>query len=403
MSHAHTSEDREILEIADRIGRRSRGTWDDDVPLPPEPPSEDVPPSPGASARETTPARPDSTWRPIDLAALVGADYAPTLPTVGERSDGRGILYAGRTHTLSGESEAKKSWAAQLITLQELGRGHGVVYIDFEDDAASVARRLLLLGAPPQWLTDRFGYISPDEPITSGRGQDDLRDALNTVRPTLVVLDGVTEALSLHGLSTIDNDDLAKFGRLVTRPLATSGAAVLSLDHVTKATDNRGRYALGGVHKLNAVTGAAFSLENIARSGEGLAGRSRLLITKDRPGQLRNAALPGSGDRWWFADFTLDSTRQPEPAEFVAPAEHTTAGPFRPTALMTRVAEALAGAPEPLTTNDITARVKGRRADIATAIAALVDDGHIQLSNGQRGARLHTLIQPYPAEGDDPE
>lgn len=341
-----------------------------------------------------------TSWSPVPLASILSADSPPLVPTIGERSDGQHILYPGRTHTMSGESEAKKSWIAQHIVVQELGQERGVVYLDFEDSAYGVGRRLLQLGAPMPWLTARLGYISPSEPITSGRSHADLTDAVRTLRPSLVILDGVTEALAMHGFSTIDNDDLAKFGRLVTRPLADTGAAVLSLDHVTKDAETRSRYALGAVHKLNGLTGAAFTVENITRSGEGLAGKSRILIAKDRPGQLRPHALPGSGDRWWFADFTLD-TGLPDPAELVAPEQHTE--PFQPTTLMAKVAAAMAGAPGPLTTNDITARVRGRRADVATAVAALVDLGHIQLSTGPRGARHHTLVKPYPPQGDDAE
>jgi hypothetical protein len=59
--------------------------------------------------------------------------------------------------------------------------------------------------------------------------------------------------MSLHKLKSLDNDDLATFGRLVSRPIAATGAAAVNLDHQPKATDNRGRYALGGVHKLNGL------------------------------------------------------------------------------------------------------------------------------------------------------
>lgn len=358
----------------------------------PDPRWDDLPP-PGF---HTTPELPRTTWKPIDLREIVAADHVPLQPTVGQRTDGHGLLYRGRTHTMSGESEAKKSWIAQAIAAQELAGGESVAYLDFEDSAEAVTRRMLTLGATRQWLVERFAYIAPQEPITSGRSQLELNAALGDLKPTLIILDGVTEALALHGHSSLDNDDLAKFGRLITRPLAETGAAVLSLDHVVKDSEGRGRYALGGVHKLNGVSGGAFTVENVSRSGEGLAGRSRILIAKDRPGQLRPHALPGTGDRWWYADFTLD-TGLPEPAELVPPVEHTEA--FRPTALMAKVSAALLGAPEPLTTNDITARVRGKAIDVRSAIAALVDAGHVQISTGPRASRLHTLVRPYP-DGD---
>ncbi|MDP9091842.1 MAG: helicase RepA family protein [Actinomycetota bacterium] len=356
-----------------------------------EDPWADVPPPPDPFSVSTAS---DTSWRPVDLAAILAADHVPTVPTIGERSDGRGVLYPGRSHTCVGESEAAKSWFAQFIAVQEMGRGRGVVYLDFEDDAEAVTKRMLTLGAVQAWLLDQFAYISPSEPLGVAGGLRDLEHALGDLNPSFVVIDGVTEALSLHGLSTNDNDEIARFGRTLIRPITATGAASLSLDHVTKNAEGRGRYAIGGVHKLNAVTGAAFILENVARFGQDLAGRSRLLIAKDRPGHLRARALPGSGDRWWYADFTLDAAQQPEPADLATP--HVNTQPFRPTALMAKVSDALTGAPHPLTTNDITARVKGKATDIRTAIAALVDTGHITVTNGTRGARLHTLTTPYP-------
>jgi hypothetical protein len=373
-----------VLESAERIGHGSLMDPYADVPPPAEPPG------------SVTPLRPTS-WQPVDLSEILTAGYRSPTPTVGRRSDGRGILYAGRTHSLNSQSEDGKSWCAQHLSQQELEAGNAVVYLDFEDDAAAVAGRMMTLGALPDWLSARFAYIAPQEPITSGRAQADLMDAMRELRPTFVVIDGVTEALAMHGLSTLDNDDLAKFGRLVTRPLADAGAAVLSLDHVTKDAETRGRYAIGGVHKLNGLSGAAFTLQNVARFGEGMAGRSRLLIAKDRPGQLRPHALPGAGDRWWYADFTLD-TGTAEPAEFVAPVEHTQ--PFMPTLVMAKVSAALLGAPGPLSVRGVIDRVTGKQETTRQALAALVDGGYVRVTSGPRGSQMHELIKSYPSEDE---
>ena len=208
-----------------------------------------------------------------------------------------------RLTPVNGESEAGKSFVSQHVAVQEIERGHGVVYLDFEDEVGSVTAHLVELGCPPASILAHFAYISPHEPLTTERARADLQAAMGDLRPSLVILDGVTEALSLHGFATVDNDEVAKFGRLLTRPLTDTGAAVLSLDHVTKDRESRGRYAIGGVHKLNGLSGAAFTLESVHRFGVGMAGKSRLYIAKDRPGQLRPHALPTSGNRHWYADF----------------------------------------------------------------------------------------------------
>lgn len=347
---------------------------------PPEPPT-------------TVERRTAISWRPVPVAPLLSGGYEPAKPSIGRRDDGQGVLYPGRAHSLVGESEAGKSWLAQLFCAQELGLGNGVVYLDFEDDAGAVVNRLLTVGAPPAQIRDRFAYIAPDEPLTAPGAADTLREALGDLRPTLAILDGVTEALSLHGLSTNDGDDVAKFGRLLTRPITERGTAVLSLDHVTKDRESRGRYAIGAVHKLNGLSGAHLTLENVDRFGAGMAGRSRLLVGKDRPGQLRCHALPGTGDRWWFADFTLDTTLEPDAAELHAPVARTE--PFRPTVLMAKVSAALAGTPDPLSVRGVLDRVTGNAAATRTALAALVDEQYVQTTAGPRGAVLHTLIRPF--------
>ena len=354
--------------------------FEDGTPIPAEPVVRHLPSS-------------TTSWKPVDLTEHVQPGYQPPRPTVGKRSDGVGVLYAGRTHSMFGETESAKTWTAGYLGMQELDAGNGVLFVDFEDDAATVTRRMMTLGALPAQLLDRFGYISPTEPVTAPNSHRALLDALGDLRPSVVVIDGVTEGMALHGLSLLDNSEVAQFGRLLIRPMTDAGAAVVSLDHVTKNVEGRGRYAMGAAHKLNGITGAAFAIENVHRFGDGLAGRSRLLISKDRPGQLRGQSLKGTGDRYWFADFTLD-TREADPGDLVAPGEHA-AVPFRPTTLMQKISEAIQAAPHPLTTNDVTARVQGKAAAIRTALACLVDEGFVHVTEGPRGARHHTHLRPY--------
>ena len=101
----------------------------------------------------------------------------------------------------------------------------------------------------------------------------------------------------MHRLKSVDNDDLATFGRIITRPIAATGAAAVNLDHQPKATDNRGRYALGGVHKLNGMSGVSIIAENIAPMGVGLRGVTRLRIAKTGLGNYGRTGCrpPGCG------------------------------------------------------------------------------------------------------------
>lgn len=244
-----------------------------------------------------------STWAPLDLtAALEGtAEAEPVLFTT---TDGRSLLYPGKLHSVHGEPESGKGWLALHGTQQRLGLGEHVVYIDFEDSAASVVGRLLALGSERSAISERFHYLRPTEPLTE-HNLADLSEALDCY-PSLVVIDGVTEAMVIHQLKLEDNTDVAHFLELLPRRIITHcGAAVLLIDHVTKSREQRGRYAIGGQHKLAGIDGAVYSLEVITPFAPNRHGSARVRVMKDRPGQVRQHALGPKRDQ--VAVLHLDS------------------------------------------------------------------------------------------------
>jgi hypothetical protein len=215
-------------------------------------------------------------------------EQAPALLV---RSDGRSLLYAGKRHSLYGEPESGKTWAALGASGELLIGNQHVVYLDFEDRASTVVGRLVELGISPEAILGWFHYIRPEEPLER-QGRTDLNRVL-ALAPALAVLDGMTEAMTLHGLSPDANPDVAKFNERVVRPIADSGAAVVTIDHVTKSRDGRGRWAIGAQHKLAGIDGAAFAFEVVRPFGKGLHGVARIEVTKDRPGFVREVSLGG--------------------------------------------------------------------------------------------------------------
>lgn len=340
------------------------------------------------------------TWRRVDVSAVLDGTHRPPAPTVGARADGVGLLYPGRLHTVASESEGGKTWFALLACRHELQAGRAVMFLDFEDDEGGVIGRLLALGTAAATISERFAYVRPADPIGRGTNRGDITEMIGDLRPTLAVLDGVTEAMTVHGLELKDNGDIARFGALVPRWIAAQGPAVLALDHVVKDREGRGRYAIGGVHKLNGVDGAAFVLENRAPFGHGVTGRSTVYLAKDRPGELRRHALRAREGLHWFADLELESVIHdgvPLLSGALTAPQHRDET-FRPTALMAKVSAALAKAGDPLSQTGITDRVKGRAADVRGALAVLVDEGYIATEDGKRGATHHRLVRPYTGE-----
>ena len=347
------------------------------------------------------------SWAFADLDSVLDGTYEPVMPTVGARDDGVGLFYPGRLNDVSGESEGGKTWLALIGCITEINRSNHVVYLDFEDDAGGVVSRVLLLGAKPDQIREYFHYVRPD--VAPGKGDIDLfLRLIQSVAPTLVVLDGVTEAMAMFGMELKDNTEIAVFGQQLLRPLAGTGAALVTLDHVVKNGDNRGRYSLGGVHKLNGINGVKYIVEAVAPFGIGLTGRSRVRIAKDRPAQLRKHALPGGERMHWFADLVVESRSETCAyghlyAPYEKPAEVSQGTPEEQAEqkeaieiadLEKQILTVLSRAKLPLNKTGIEDRVKGRNVTVRKALARLVDDGRVVTEEGPRKAVLHSLPVP---------
>jgi hypothetical protein len=335
----------------------------------------------------------EAGWLPLPLGELVEGIQAGEVvgpqPALLRREDGTALLYPGELHSLSGEPETGKGWLALHAARQELERGAAVLYLDFEDTAASVVGRLLALGADPAAVVERFVYVQPTGPL--GRG--DVDALLDLHAYTLAVIDGLTEAYALLGLGGQSRpDDIPVFMQRLPRPLASRGAAVLQIDHVPKDGENRGRYAIGGQHKLAGVA-AAFGTKVTERWTREHAGKVELRLHKDRHGTIPG----GHGEVVAVAtvephDGELSITlRAPDPAEAKQP--------LRPTALMEKVSRFLEREPGASQTA-VERAVRGKRDYMRRALAYLVEEGYVSRREGGQ-AYHHYSERPY-RQADDP-
>jgi DnaB-like helicase N terminal domain/AAA domain len=343
---------------------------------------------------------PSSTWRPVDLRPVLDGTREVPVPAVGSRDDGVGLLYPGKIHALGAETEAGKTWLALTTAAGEIARGSHVVYVDFEDDEGGVAGRLMILGMSPDKIAEFFHYIRPEDPLGAGSGRRDLLGLVGDTQPALVVVDGVTEAMVLHGLDLKDNTDVGRFLELLPRPLARLGPATLMLDHVVKDRDARGRYDLGGVHKLNGIDGASFTLIRRKPFGIGMEGVSSLCIRKDRHGQLRRHGIP-AGELYHFADLVLKShdetfTEASLPAPVPRSSGHGAA--WRPTVLMERISLFCESKPG-LTKNALVIGVKGKTDHKKLALELLVQEGYIGAEKDGNSYH-HRSLQPFREAND---
>ena len=125
---------------------------------------------------------------------------------------------------------------------------------------------------------------------------------------SVAVIDATTEAMTVEGLRDKEGTEVAEFHKRLSRPLAKAGAAVLVIDHVVKDEGQRHLGPTGSQHKRAGITGTSVYVECIVRMARGKRGRSRLYVSKDRPGHVRQAATRTETGRDHWGDFTADAT-----------------------------------------------------------------------------------------------
>jgi hypothetical protein len=350
-----------------------------------------------------------TTWEAFDLTEWLSGERKSPQPTVGiSRSDGQKFIYPGKEHTVYGETEAGKSWFA-LDAAVELRMGRDVLYIHYEEgDPGSTIERLLLLAVPPDAVKKHLRFVAPARPGRAGWLQELLDPP-----PALAVHDGVNEAMSLHGDDIYGADGAAAFRRNLIKPCLAVGASTISCDHVTKSSEGRGRYAYGSGHKINAVDGAAFMIENIEPFGRGLRGASSVYVTKDRPGQLRAHGKPtGLPGKTLIGVLAVDDTGDSEdfltfwaPKEGDAPADGH--DDVDATSLMEVLHSVVASRGSVPSKSQIVAAAandghKFRRADAFDAINRLFDLGRLREVRNGAAKTIAAVEKRFPDSPEEP-
>jgi hypothetical protein len=337
-----------------------------------------------------------TAWAPLDLERVLAGEEVDPPPALLARTDGAHMLYTGAVHTFSGEPGSGKTWVTLIAAVQQLALGHTVTMIDFEDRASRVVGRLLALGATPPQIRDHFRYLRPRTALDT-TSRTDLDHA--THGATLVILDGVTEAMTLHGLDLNANADVATFYDLLPRHIAdTSGAAVTLIDHVVKDGEKQGRWALGGQHKLAGIDGVAYLVKAIEPFGRGKKGHARITVSKDRPGYVEEIALGRT-----VAELHLDATdvnilRHSLDAPAALPKDE--AGNMRPTHLMERVSKYIEITPGLGKRDLLDGRISGKTTYLKRAIDRLVQEGYVEVAIGPNRQHVHRSVNPYREDED---
>lgn len=250
------------------------------------------------------------SWARIDPVEALDAASSPREPEVGRWAGNArlGVFYSGAINEVHGESESGKTWIVLHVVAQTLAAGGAVAYVDFEDDAASIYRRLTLLGVPTDLLrTSLFRYHRPAGPLTDAERAAFRKSTHGAV---LVVFDGLTESLALEGLDGNTGEGVAAWHAKMTRPLSGEGVCVVIVDHQPHGV----KRATGSQHKRSALTGVSYQVEAVGQVAPGQRGCLSLRVAKDRHGAVRKEAAPGRHPRWrgnMIVDFSAGTAVPP--------------------------------------------------------------------------------------------
>jgi KaiC/GvpD/RAD55 family RecA-like ATPase len=338
--------------------------------------------------------QPGSTWKALDLSAILNGEIDPIMPTILSREDGIKLVYPGRIHEFKGQPEAGKGWFALLACRQELRAGNTVAYIDFEDYAEGIVERLIGMGVSRDRIEKQFKYYHPEESFGE-EARAALFDEVVSHKPSLCVIDSVAEVMATNALNPLDNADAATFIAMMPRPLANLGMAVVLIDHVTKSAENN-RYSVGAQHKLAAVSGSSFIVEAEHPFGVGMKGSSRISVAKDRVGRVRKNAEGGklmgrlvvhSNDDGTLIDVVLEK-----------PLSMSIEGMQATSELIGDVAKYIESQEQRApSTNEIRQAIEGRNEVIDLALEQLVSRGFLfrEARKGRGGGFCYASIRPY--------
>lgn len=251
----------------------------------------------------------------VDIGALLDGDSQSPRPDLGVRSDGARLLYRGAVNVLVGDPESGKTLAASAVLAEALLDGGSVLVVDLDHNgAAATVARFRSFGVPASTLRDprRFRLAMPED-------ADEVRAIVTAAakwKPDAVLIDSVGELLPVFAADSNSADDFTRVNREVMAKLATQGAAVIGIDHLSKSAAAGVAGPTGTIAKKRAVDGVMFRVRVVRPFTPGAGGKADLTILKDRHGGVRETspvgekeplaatfelkALEGGGSDWRF-------------------------------------------------------------------------------------------------------
>jgi hypothetical protein len=320
-----------------------------------------------------------------NFANLIADGFRRELPILCEYDQGRFLLYIGRANEIHGEPGIGKTNIALCVCAQVMRAGRHVVYLDPEDNEGAIGSRFLALGGRDEDLLERFHYIDSPEPDEF----EGLHAWAAEHKPSLIVLDGLAEALAAEGLSEDKPADVLKFFHDRIKPFTQAGCGVLISDHVAKDSESRGRWPRGSGAKMGRYDGVVYEVKLKKPYSPDDDGFVRLVVAKDRNGGVGPVGTP-------VADlhFKHDEDGNAD-IRFEAPQDEIKEK-WQPTELMEKISRFIE---ESGAQSKSMLRGLGKHDYVDKAITQLMSAGHMTVES-KGAARLHDIINPYRQMGN---
>jgi 5S rRNA maturation endonuclease (ribonuclease M5) len=334
------------------------------------------------------------TWAPIDLGPVLAGEVTQPMPDLMLRHDGTALIYEGAINGVHGDSGSGKGWLVCHTIVRQAHRGYTSMLIDLEDVATSITARLQLLGMTDDEIVEHLIYIRPQTPPTPAEVAR-LVELIKARDVRLVVVDSLGEAFALEGIDENSDKEVGPWYRRVARPMAEAGAAVLVVDHSTKANDNP-LHPSGSKRKRAAITGASYYAEAIDAFVKDRGGRLKLTCAKDRHGNYRKGEVSG----YLAMEYTAGGELK---LELWAPAVTETTVDLSSILAARAAVKAAKGEGQPLSIRALVGAMgikvgtDTKRNGIELAIAR----GALAETAGPRNSRLVTFVSELPEVTDD--
>jgi KaiC/GvpD/RAD55 family RecA-like ATPase len=234
----------------------------------------------------------------VGLGELVAGEIEPAVVLHD------GVLIDNAVTVLAGHPGEGKTTLAQHQTFKAMQEGRTVIWLDWENGVRSYARRLQAVGAGfdlsreeiATLVEDHLLYAPFQQIAASPQGFELLAEAIELcAEPPIIVFDSLAKGLMQNGMSEDKNDDVTRWSVNLLLPAKAAGATVVVIDHVTKAADDKERYARGAGGKLSDVDGQWY-VEAHSPFNRDVSGKLLLTNHKNREGVLAQRLAFSIGD-----------------------------------------------------------------------------------------------------------